>query len=338
MILVSIIIPVYNIKDYLNQCVQSICEQSYPHLEIILVDDGSTDDSGMLCDEWAEKDSRIKVFHKENGGLSDARNYGLRHATGDYIYYLDGDDWVCRETIQILLQSALQYQSDFVQGGFYYAYSTYLLRQKSDTDVCTYTSQQALQELLLNWKIKNFAWGNLISRDLANQIPFIKGKFFEDIYWKYLVLDKARKIVVITKPLCYYRQRHEGISGTFSDRNLDLLKGMEERLRFITSKYPQLSVIAMNQYWLTTFQFLQAAMRVPALTGIYKDYFDQQEIRYHDQFAASRQKSLYIKTIYYLYHKSRWGYLFFQIGERIWNRIKKNDYERVFINNHRSCL
>ena len=327
--LVSVIIPVYNIKNYLNQCVQSVCKQSYSRLEIILVDDGSTDDSGMLCDEWAEKDSRIKVFHKENGGLSDARNYGLIHATGDYVYFLDGDDWISRETIQILLQSALQYQSDFVQGGFYYAYSTYLLRQKSDTDVCTYTSQQALQELLLNRQIKNVAGGNLISRELAKQVPYIKGKFFEDIYWKYLMLDKARNIVVITQPLCYYRQRHEGISGTFSARNLDLLKGMEERLQFLASKYPPLFAIALNQYWLTSFLFLQTAMKEPALTGLYKDYFEQLEIRYYDQFVVSRQKSLYIKTIYHLYHKSRWGYLFFQIGERIWNRIKKSDYSRI---------
>ncbi len=335
---VSIIVPVYKVENFIKRCVDSVISQTYKDWELILVDDGSPDKSGAICDEYAKSDSRIKVLHKENGGLSDARNYGLTHVTGDYVYFLDGDDWISHDTMQILLQSALQYQSDFVQGGFYYAYPTYLLTQKPSADVYAYTSEQALHELLSNKKIKNFAWGNLISRELANQVPFIKGKFFEDIYWKYLILDKAQNIVLIPKPLYYYRQRQEGISGTFSARNLDLLKGMEERLRFISSKYPQLSAIALNQYWLTSFQFQQAAMKEHALTALYKDYFGQLEKRYYSQFAISRQKSFYVSTLYFLYHKCRKGYLFFQLCERIWNRVKKNDYEIIFINNHSSCL
>ena len=335
---ISIIVPIYKVGEFIKRCVDSVLSQTYKDWELILVDDGSPDESGAICDEYAKSDSRIKVFHKENGGLSDARNYGLTHATGDYVYYLDGDDWIRPETIQLLLQTSLEYQADFVQGGFYYAYPTYLLTQRSSADVYTYISEQALQELLSNRKIKNFAWGNLIQRELASQVTFRKGKFFEDIYWKYLILDKAQNIVLISKPLYYYRQRHEDISGNFSVRNLDLLKGMDERLQFLASKYPQLSVTALNQYWLTSFQFMQAAMKDPALRNLYKDYFDQLENRYHDQFVVSRKKSLYIRTLYLLYHKCRKGYLFFRLVERIWNRIKKNDYERIFINNHSSCI
>lgn len=113
--LISIIIPIYNISQFIEKCLQSVCGQSYPYLEIILVNDGSTDDSDTLCHKWEFIDSRIKVYHKKNGGLSDARNYGLSKATGSYIIYLDGDDWIATNTVEKLVHIAQEYHADFIQ-------------------------------------------------------------------------------------------------------------------------------------------------------------------------------------------------------------------------------
>ena len=214
--LVSVIIPIYNIKAYLNQCVQSVCNQSYSHLEIILVDDGSTDGSGVMCDELAKKDSRIKVFHKENGGLSEARNYGLLQATGNYIFYLDGDDWIASAALMNLIKAAEDYHADFVQGGFYYAYSDYLLQRKEISGMIIFTPKEAMKELVLDGRIKNFAWGNLIRKELALKVPFLKGKYFEDCFWKYQMTELAERYVYCPYPGYYYRQRSGSISGNFS--------------------------------------------------------------------------------------------------------------------------
>lgn len=257
MILISVIIPIYNIKAYLNQCVQSVCNQSYSHLEIILVDDGSTDGSGVMCDELAKKDSRIKVFHKENGGLSEARNYGLLQATGNYIFYLDGDDWIASAALMNLIKAAEDYHADFVQGGFYYAYSDYLLQRKEISDMIIFTPKEAMKELILDGRIKNFAWGNLIRKELALKVPFLKGKYFEDCFWKYQMTELAERYVYCPYPGYYYRQRSESISGNFSLKNLDLLEGIEQRLVYIAEHYPDLYFLALNRYWLLAYDFYQ---------------------------------------------------------------------------------
>ena len=124
---VSIVVPIYKVEKYLRRCVDSIINQTYRNLEIILVDDGSPDKCGQIIDEYKEKDSRIISLHKKNGGLSDARNYGMKYVTGEYIFFLDSDDYIKSETIETLINLSLKYQADIVQGGFYYKYENYLL-------------------------------------------------------------------------------------------------------------------------------------------------------------------------------------------------------------------
>ena len=116
--LVSIIIPVYNIKNYITKCIESVISQSYKNLEIILVDDGSSDESGLICDNYAKSDNRIKVIHKKNGGLSDARNVAIDVAKGDFIYFIDGDDYIHHNSISVLIEAYNNTQSDIVTGGF----------------------------------------------------------------------------------------------------------------------------------------------------------------------------------------------------------------------------
>jgi len=116
--LVSVVVPIYKVEKYIVRCIESLLNQTYKKLEIILVDDGSPDSCGKICDDYAKKDKRVKSYHKKNGGLSDARNYGMKRITGDYILFLDSDDWILEECIEILLDEALKSKSDIVQSGF----------------------------------------------------------------------------------------------------------------------------------------------------------------------------------------------------------------------------
>lgn len=245
--MISVIIPVYNVSAYLSQCLESVLRQTYKDLEIILVDDGSKDNSGMLCDEYAAKDSRIKVIHKENGGLSDARNFGTAQASGGWIFYLDSDDWMANNTLETLLQYAEINNCDAVQGGMYYAYPNHLLKRKEKPSTVL-SRNAAMKELIINDRVKNFAWGKLYRTELVKDILFPKGKFFEDCYWQHLVIDRVNRYGIIDTPLLYYRQRPDSISGTISNRYDDLIEGYEIRLKFIQEHYPKFIKLMQKKY------------------------------------------------------------------------------------------
>lgn len=327
---ISVIIPVYNITLFLEQCVQSVCNQTYSNLEIILINDGSTDNSNLLCDAWAKKEKRIRVYHKENGGLSDARNYGLLHASGDYIYYLDGDDWIAPNTLELLLKAAIEKRADFVQGGYYYAYPDYLLQRKENLEIIPFKKEEAMKELLLDERIKNFAWGNLIRRDLALKVPFIKGKYFEDSYWKYQVIELAECYIYHPYPGYYYRQRSEGISGVFSQKNMDLLEGIEQRLIYISEHYPNLYLLALNKYWLSAYSFYRLAKKKNEsnLIKIYGDYFQNLNKRY-DADLPDSIKNDFISWIYWQAFQKQYLLSFAELFIRILNRFRPSPYKRV---------
>lgn len=238
---VSVVIPVYKVEKYINKCVNSIINQTYQELEIILVDDGSPDRCGEILDEYKEKDSRIQVFHKENGGLSDARNFGMRYVTGKYIVFVDSDDWLEETMVDSLLNLAVKHEADIVQGAFYYAYENYLLYDdrwfKENDDIVFLNNKELMKELIINERIKNFAWGKLYRTDLIKDIPFEKGVLFEDIFWAHLVMARVNKYVISHKPLCYYLQRSTSIVADYSLRSLDMIKGLEERHKFISNNY-----------------------------------------------------------------------------------------------------
>lgn len=245
--MISIVLPIYNVEDYLPQCLESVLNQTYKDLEIILVDDGSKDNSGILCDKYASKDSRIKVIHKVNGGLSDARNVGTALASGDWIFYLDSDDWIVPNAIETLFYYAIHNNCDAVQGGLYYAYPDHLLKRREEPSTVLYRDE-AMKELIINDRVKNFAWGKLYKTALVKDLLFPKGKYFEDCYWQHLVIDRANRYGIIDTPLLYYRQRPDSISGTISNRYDDLIHGYEIRMTFIQEHYPQFSALMQQKY------------------------------------------------------------------------------------------
>lgn len=247
---VSFILPIYNVEKYLSECVESILAQTYSDFEILLVDDGSPDNCPVLCDEWAKKDSRIKALHKPNGGLSDARNYGLEHAQGDYVVFVDSDDfWVNKECLQRLMNVVDAHpECDFIGFNCSYYYS----------DTKTYNKWVAYDESLSKPTDKNTVLCSLVASGtfpmsaclkilkrkalLEINLNFIKGLLSEDIPWFIDLLEWAKKCMFINDYIYAYRQGVVGsISNSFSERNFNSI------LRIIDNELQKLEGRTFNE-------------------------------------------------------------------------------------------
>lgn len=329
---VSIIIPVYNIASWLGQCVDSILQQTLTDWEMILVDDGSTDASASLCDHYATIDARIRLLHKENGGLSDARNAGLAIATGKYVYYLDGDDYLAPHAIQLLHAEAENNHSDLVCSGFYYTYPSYQLLHKKYSEKVSpllLSPQQAMEALIEGDWLKNFAWGCLLRKELADQVPFIKGKYYEDIYWKHLIIHHAATISFVPAPLYYYRQRETGISGTFSLKNIDLLTGSKARLAFIKRYYPILYGKSVYKHWELARMMYKAAVKNMSCGELlpYREYLTDAE-KMCSSISGKEKKLRMILVLFFQSHAS-FFLPFLDLTLRILDRLPPSCYKRI---------
>lgn len=240
--LVSIIIPVYKVEQYLKRCVDSILNQTYPTLEIILVDDGSPDNCPAICDEYAKKDKRIKVIHKENGGLSSARNAGLDIATGGYISFVDSDDWVNIQYIEKLLSLAIQDNADIVIAEHIKTFGNENVKQQSFFHKI-YNNKSALQTLYKNEHVSfTVSWGKLYKRDILSKIRFPLQKFHEDTFTTYLIFYASKKIVYTNQILYYYLQRNDSI--TSSAHSQDALESIEHQYTFF-SKHKENEIVQL---------------------------------------------------------------------------------------------
>jgi glycosyltransferase involved in cell wall biosynthesis len=242
---VSVVVPIYKVEKYLSKCLDSIITQTYKNLEVILVDDGSPDNCGLIAEQYTERDSRIKVLHKENGGLSDARNYGMKNVTGEYTLFVDSDDWIAPNMIEQLVLVANQLQADVVQAAFYYAYDDYLLFDSrvyiKGSPPIIYDNKSLMAQLVINERVKNFAWGKLYKTKLIKDIPFKKGVLFEDVYWAHQAMKNVKRFVILNNPFYYYTQREDSIVANYSSRNLDIIEGLKERHQFIEEYYRDLT-------------------------------------------------------------------------------------------------
>ena len=219
--LVSIVVPVYKVENYIRECIDSILSQKYKFFELILVDDGSPDNCGKICDEYASIDRRIRVIHKENGGLSDARNAGINIATGDYITFIDSDDYVSMHYVSEMIAAAETTHADIVQG------QMTRIAESLDEDCFIgekiYDGKEAFKQLLTWNEIKVYAWGKLYKRKIFDSIRYPLGKLNEDCFTTYKTLLLSSKVVSIGKCLYYYRQTPNSIlNRDFSYRRFDL--------------------------------------------------------------------------------------------------------------------
>lgn len=255
---ISIIVAVYNVAEYVERCVASILAQTYEEFELILVDDGSTDGSGEICNRLKEADNRIQVIHQENKGLSAARNRGLSAATGDYITYIDSDDYVAPCYLEVLFHNAVTYQADVSVCGFQYIRADKKAKKTkgagtAEKEVKLYSGKMAAGEIVAeNKRSMITAWGKLYHRRLRSLLIYPKGRLHEDEFVTYQVLYEAVKVVVTEQPLYCYFQREKSITNSgYSRRRLDKLAALKEAITFFENQQEkELMAYAVKRYLL----------------------------------------------------------------------------------------
>lgn len=237
--LISVIVPIYHVEQYLRRCIDSIIGQTYKNLEIILVDDGSDDGCPAICDEYARKDNRIVVIHKENGGVSDARNNGLDAAKGEYIGFVDPDDYIHRDMYRILMDTILKDSADACICSYKYVYDG---REKEtdtvfDGDISEIIkSGNEIQYLYYNCDRKlelTVPWNKLYKKEVFRDLRYPKGKIFEDEATTFKILYRCQKVCLIDLPLYYYLQRNDSIIGVMNGlRDSKVVEAYLERIDF----------------------------------------------------------------------------------------------------------
>lgn len=230
--LVSVIVPVFNVEKYVGQCIKSIYNQTYTKLEIILVNDGSTDGSLSICQKWAKKDRRIKIIEEKNSGLSAARNNGLTVASGQYVLFVDSDDWIAEKAVEKMVHAFCKYDADMVTCQFFYCGATSHISFKLSTQVEILNKEEYVKELLKDNKITAHIWRKMFKKELMPQHPFWEGHMFEDIAAMPELVNNCNKFVLLSDPLYYYRSRSSSFTRTQSKLNyIEQYKSTQKALR-----------------------------------------------------------------------------------------------------------
>ena len=277
--LISIIVPIYNVEKYLRMCLDSIEQQTYSNIEVLLINDGSPDASGEICQEYVARDSRFHYFEKENGGLSDARNYGIERSNGKYITFVDSDDWLELTYVEDLYQAAIRNDADTVVSHFtIYNESdrNYYVHIWDDYYEKTYTGEELVLELPSlesEGYVFTTSWGILFNQKLFNNIRFPKGKVIEDSRTNYKLFFKSEKITYIHKEIYYHREGIKSICSNITEKFLtDVLECLLERLAIYTIKGWNYSGEKENVLTCLRFRYQQAKENGLQDTEIFRRY------------------------------------------------------------------
>lgn len=229
--LISVIIPVYNVEDYLDRCLESVVHQTYEEIEIILVDDGSTDSSSLKCDEWGKKDARIKVIHKENEGLSEARNEGIESSKGEFLLFVDSDDCIHRNMCYKLYEMLVKNEADVAVGNVV-RFTGQPIEAEISEQCMAVDKYYALEKIATDY-IWCVAWGKLYRRELFSGLRYPKGKLHEDEFLIHQVYYRCEKIIYTEEVLYYYYNNPQGImNGAFTVNRFDIFEALQERILF----------------------------------------------------------------------------------------------------------
>ena len=266
--LISIVLPIYNVENYIEKCMESVLNQTYKNIEIILVDDGSPDNCPIICDQYVKEDNRVKVVHKENGGLSDARNAGIKVANGDYITFIDSDDYVDKDYVEFFYNTIEETDADIAIGGHRVIYDSGKIIEKETHENSVLEPKKVLERILYDDGIDLSAWGKLYKRYLFNDIKFPKGRLFEDSATTYMLVDKANKIAINSISKYNYIIRKNSISNAkFSPKKMDLITSTREMSEYVKNKYPDLENAAnrrlMYAYLSTLSQLAKCKEKYP---------------------------------------------------------------------------
>lgn len=230
--LISVIVPIYNVEKYLNRCIDSIINQTYRNLEIILVEDGSLDNCGKICDEYRNIDNRIIVIHQKNGGLSNARNNGLKKASGKYVAFIDSDDYIKDDYIEYLYNMIIKFKAEIsILLPLEFNEGTDAIIKNEKEEIKIYSKYDALEVMLYQKEFDNSAWGKLYLKSVIKNIEFPFGKLYEDIGTVYKYILNSNKIVYSNLKKYYYLQRNTSIMGSkFKIQELDYIYQAENMM------------------------------------------------------------------------------------------------------------
>ena len=236
--LISIIVPVYNVRAYLRKCLDSICGQTYKNLEIIVVDDGSTDGSGEICDEYAQLDNRVRVIHQSNAGQSAARNKALSIAQGDFLGFVDSDDWIDKDMYEFLHNLIVESDADIAICSHYIEQQGKTRVRYSSGEKNVFSRDEAIRALVVDKRVRNYLWDKLFRSKLFNGIRFPEKQIFEDFAVSYLIFYKAKYVVIKYLPKYHYLQRDGSTMHSKYDpsREYDLFLSVYEQVNFVLEK------------------------------------------------------------------------------------------------------
>ncbi|MDU6574119.1 MAG: glycosyltransferase [Gemella haemolysans] len=320
--LISIIVPVYNVEQYLEKCINSIINQTYKNLEIILVDDGATDNSGKMCDELAKTDNRIKVYHKENGGLSDARNYGVERAIGEYIGFVDSDDYIDEEMYEKLYGAIKKEDVDVAECNFKFIYTNRVSNYTEDNYYLVMNRDEYIKEYIIMNKLFGSACTKLIRSDLAKKIKFPKGKLYEDSFYSLELMKKAKNFVIFDSPYYNYVMRENSITNSkFNEKNLDLIEIADDIYDYVISTYPYLKKEADRRKMYSYFNTLDAIIVSPDYSN--KVYYNNIKSYFYKNFLQ-----LFINNKISINRKIR---LLIML-------INKKMYKKILLKHHRKLM
>lgn len=243
--LVSVIVPVFNVEAYLNKCLDSIQNQTLDAIEIIVIDDGSTDESKKIAEDIAKEDERIKVYSKSNGGLSSARNFGIEKATADYLVFVDSDDYIDPDMIELLYTNLLQENADISMCTIYDIYPGIPAKQNSDIRRMVVSNEEAIK-IVFEAKITSvYAVAKLYKKSLFDTVKYPVGKIAEDAFVIVDILDQCKKVVIQTVKKYYYIHRQNSITtSSFRKNNCDVIDAYQRNYDLIMAKYPRLQEVA----------------------------------------------------------------------------------------------
>lgn len=243
---ISIIVPVYNVEAYLEKCVESILKQTYTNLEILLVNDGSTDKSGELCDKLALRDHRIRVIHKENGGLSDARNRGIDEASSNLIGFIDSDDYIDEDMYETLYRQMVASKADLSMCGHYDVYHQIPEKQVAEIKTWELMPEEAIKMVMEAKILSVTAVNKLYKKALFEQLRFRIGKIAEDAFIMVDLIHQCSKIVATNEKKYYYVHRENSITTQkFSLKFLNVIEAYEQNAKMISENYPDLYDVAI---------------------------------------------------------------------------------------------
>lgn len=335
--LISVIVPIYNVEKYLTRCIDSIINQTYTNLEIILVDDGSPDNCGKICDQYAEKDSRIKVIHKKNGGLSDARNAGIDIATGQYIAFVDSDDFIDTNMYEILYENIKKTNSDIAIANFYkFAIEEEIIKIDKQQEITVYNREEMFQHMYDNYLLTVVAWNKLYKRHLFSELRYPVGKIVEDSAVIHYLIDKSTKIVITDLPLYFYYQRTNSIMNTPNFALLDELDFLYDRVKF----FEKLQMEGTKVYNITIENYIAKYIELYCKFAEIKQYKKDLYKKYSEKMKGLLKKYkfpnlkrkikfnlfFYSKHLYYLLKKLKKQIEQIQIKKS--NKILKNKYSK----------